>query len=220
MKALLLGSIGALSDTSELQREAFNAAFSKHGLNWSWDRETYRKMLRTSGGQARITAQAEAEGIAIDAAAIHATKSELFQTILDAGRATPRPGVTEAIAFAQTNDLKLGFISTTSRANIDSLLAGIDIAPGTFDLITSDDDVASGKPAPDVFHFAAERLGVSRADCTVVEDNTDGVRAAQRAGMTCIAWPNANTADHDFGDATIATGNLFETLFTKTVASH
>lgn len=50
MTALLFGSIGTIADTSELQREAFNAAFLRHGLDWSWDRATYRALLTTAGG--------------------------------------------------------------------------------------------------------------------------------------------------------------------------
>lgn len=213
MKALLLGSIGTLSDTSELQREAFNAAFERHGLDWSWDRDVYRDMLRNSGGQARIEAQAQAEGIVVDAAAIHATKSSLFQEMLDAGRATARPGLRDTLERARKDGIGLAFVSTTSRENVDRLLAGIDVAPDTFDLVTSADDVAAGKPAPEVFHLAADRLGVSRADCTAVEDNVEGIRAAHDAGMTCIAWPNANTEGHDFGEARIAGANLFDTVF-------
>ncbi|CTQ49882.1 HAD family hydrolase [Jannaschia donghaensis] len=216
MKALLLGSIGTLSDTSELQREAFNAAFLRHGLDWSWDRDDYRDMLRASGGQDRIETQAAAEGISVDAAAIHATKSAMFQEMLNQGRADPRPGVMDAIERARADGTKLGFVTTTSRANVDSVLAALDIVPETFDIITSSDDVTHGKPASEVYHLAAERLAVSRADCTVVEDNVGGVRAALDAGMACIAWPNENTADHDFGGVRVAGTNLGDTLYPAT----
>lgn len=219
MTALLFGSIGTIADTSELQREAFNAAFLRHGLDWSWDRETYRALLASAGGQARIEAQASEQGIEVDAAAVHATKSALFQEMMMQGRLSPRPGVLDAIHRARTDALKLGFITTTSRANVDTLLAAINLPRTTFDLVTSGEDAAHGKPAPDIYHFAAERLAVSRTECTAIEDNVDGARAARDAGVFCIAWPNANTADHDFGAAPRAGENLFETIFPATVAA-
>lgn len=219
MNALLFGSIGTLSDTSELQRAAFNAAFDAHVLDWHWDREAYRGMLRASGGKSRIAAQAEAEGIEVDASAVHATKAEIFQRMLDDGRAETRPGVHEAIALARAEGRRLGFVTSTDRANVDRLLAALRLDAGTFDVVTSRDDVVNPKPAPDVYAFAAGKLAVAPDACLVVEDNSDGVRAALAAGMACVAWPNENTAGHDFTGAQLVTGELADTLFPHTAAA-
>ena len=54
MSAILFGSISSLADTSEIQREAFNAAFAEHGLVWRWDRDDYRSQLRSNGGADRL----------------------------------------------------------------------------------------------------------------------------------------------------------------------
>jgi beta-phosphoglucomutase-like phosphatase (HAD superfamily) len=54
----------------------------------------------------------------------------------------------------------------------------------------SSEEVARGKPAPDVYLEAARRLGVEAADCAAVEDSTNGLRSAAAAGMTVIALPN------------------------------
>ena len=67
MSALLLGSISTVADTSELQRQAFNQAFEAHGLDWRWDRDDYRAMLSTSGGQDRIAGYARSRGEDVDA---------------------------------------------------------------------------------------------------------------------------------------------------------
>lgn len=63
------------------------------------------------------------------------------------------------------------------------------------------EDVAHGKPAPDLYLLAAERLGVAPADCLAVEDTASGLAAAKTAGFTAIAWPNALTAAMDFSAA-------------------
>ena len=208
MKALLLGSIGTLSDTSELQRRAFNGAFRDHGLDWHWERDVYRHMLRESGGARRIRAQADAEGAEVDADAVHATKSERFQALLDGGAAEARPGVDALIARARSEGVGLGFVTTTSRENVAALLRGLDLAPAAFDVVVTRDDVAAAKPAPDCYHFAAAALATAPEHCLAVEDNSDGVRAALAAGMACLAWPNANTEGHDFDGARLVGGDI------------
>ncbi|WP_226483069.1 HAD family hydrolase [Natrinema amylolyticum] len=60
---------------------------------------------------------------------------------------------------------------------------------GEFDRVISADDIdAASKPAPDVFEYAADELGVPAADCVVVEDSANGIEAAARAGTTVIAY--------------------------------
>lgn len=60
-----------------------------------------------------------------------------------------------------------------------------------FEVVVSSDEVAHGKPAPDVYLETARRLGVDPAACLVVEDSHNGVRAARAAGMTVVLVPNA-----------------------------
>jgi len=75
--------------------------------------------------------------------------------------------------------------SNNQRANIEATVraAGLD---GIFDCIVSGQDVARGKPAPDLFLEAARRMHVAPADCIVFEDSREGVEAAEAAGMRVI----------------------------------
>ena len=59
-------------------------------------------------------------------------------------------------------------------------------------MVVSSEEVARGKPAPDVYLEAARRLGVEPAQCAAVEDSSNGLRAAHAAGMRVIAFPNAH----------------------------
>jgi len=63
------------------------------------------------------------------------------------------------------------------------------------------EDVARGKPAPDVYRLAAERLGLPPAQCLVLEDAPNGVAAAKAAGMKCVAVPNEMTRSLDLSAA-------------------
>lgn len=203
MSALLFGSIGTIADTSELQREAFNQAFEAHGLPWRWDRDDYLALLRRSGGEQRIAEYGRSVGQDVDAKAIHRSKSELFQKGLAESRLPPRPGVVETLKEAKREGFEVALVTTTSAANISSLIAalGPDIETTDFDLIVDASSVAQPKPDKAAYAFALERLGESPADCIAIEDNLDGVKAATAADLTCVAFPGENTAGHGFDTA-------------------
>ncbi|VEG54621.1 haloacid dehalogenase superfamily protein, subfamily IA, variant 3 with third motif having DD or ED [Mycolicibacterium aurum] len=203
MSALLFGSISTLADTSELQRRAFNEAFEAHGLEWNWSREDYAAMLGSNGGQDRIAEFAKGRNEDVDAAAVHATKSSIFQELLGTSGVSARPGVIETVQRAKRDGLRLGFVTTTSADNIAALLGALapDVTAETFDIVVDGSAVTSGKPDPEVYRYALAQLGEDAGDTVAIEDNPGGVRAATGAGISCVAFPNENTAEGDFGGA-------------------
>ncbi len=203
MSAVLFGSISTVADTSELQRQSFNEAFKAHGLDWEWSREDYLAMLQHSGGQQRIADYAAERGEDVDAQAVHETKSSIFQAHLAESDVTPRPGVLDTIREAKSQGMKVALVTTTSPRNVAALLEALSttIQAGDFDVVVDSDDVEQPKPDKAAYAFALQGLGAQVGDCVAVEDNVGGVQAAQAAGVTCVAFPNQNTAGHDFGEA-------------------
>jgi HAD superfamily hydrolase (TIGR01509 family) len=203
MSAILFGSISTLVDSSELQRRAFNESFEAHGLDWQWSQPDYVAMLDSNGGAQRIAEYAEARGDDVDADAVHATKSQIFQELLATSGVKARPGVLATIDEAKRRDVKLGFVTTTSPENISALLEALspDIDVDTFDLIVDRDSVATPTPDAAAYVFALEELGENADSAVAIEDNVGGVAAASAAGVKCIAFPNENTADGDFAAA-------------------
>ncbi|MGB3771417.1 MAG: HAD-IA family hydrolase [Rhodococcus sp. (in: high G+C Gram-positive bacteria)] len=204
MSAILFGSISTLADTSELQRRAFNEAFSTHGLDWNWSREDYVSMLGSNGGAQRIEGYAADRGADVDAAAVHATKSEIFRALIASSGISPRPGVVATIEAAKKNDTKLGFVTTTSKENVTAILAALSpkVSAEVFDVLVDGEDVSEGKPDPASYAFALDRLGESAQSCVAIEDNEGGVAAAVAADIACVAFPNENTSSGDFSAAT------------------
>jgi HAD superfamily hydrolase (TIGR01509 family) len=90
----------------------------------------------------------------------------------------------------------LGLASSSNRQLIDAVLraAGLE---GDFTATVSSEEVARGKPAPDVYLEAARRLGVEPMDCAAVEDSHGGIRSAKAAGMRVIAIPNPSYPPDD-----------------------
>ena len=83
----------------------------------------------------------------------------------------------------------LGLASSSNRPLIDVVLELADLSE-LFRATVSSEEVARGKPAPDVYLEAARRLGVEPASCVAVEDSRNGLRSAKAAGMRVVAIPN------------------------------
>jgi HAD superfamily hydrolase (TIGR01509 family) len=98
------------------------------------------------------------------------------------------PGAREAVRAVGAR-YPLGLASSSNREIIDLVLdlAGLTDA---FAATVSSEEVARGKPAPDVYLEAARRLDVVPADCAAVEDSSNGLRSAAAAGMRVVALPN------------------------------
>ena len=203
MPAVLFGSISTLADTSELQRAAFNQAFQAHGLDWHWDQADYRASLASNGGQNRIAEYARSRDEQVDAGAVHQTKSELYQQSLAETEVAARPGVLETISAAKEAGYKLGLVTTTSRANVSALLAalGPELTMEDFDVVVDASSVEDPKPNRAAYEFALDALDESAESCVAIEDNIGGVQSAHSAAVACVAFPNENTAGHNFEHA-------------------
>lgn len=203
MPAILFGSISTLADTSELQRQAFNRAFEEHGLEWEWSQDDYRELLKKAGGKQRVADQAAKTGEDVDAEAVHATKSRIFQeSVKDAGL-SPRPGVVETIKDGKDAGYKIALVTTTSKENVDAVvdaLAGA-VERSDFDLLVSVSDVERSKPDESAYLYALSSLGEDAGASVAIEDNLDGVKAAQGAEIKVVAFPSENSTGHDFGAA-------------------
>jgi HAD superfamily hydrolase (TIGR01509 family) len=113
------------------------------------------------------------------------------------GNLRPMPGAAELIAFARESGLRIALATSNLRPHTDVTLAEAALA-GLFDAEVTGDEVARGKPAPDIFLLAAERLGIEPAECLVLEDAPAGVQAAAAAGMRAICVPHVRTRDLQF----------------------
>ena len=186
MRALIFGSIGVLVETSELQRQAYNAAFAKHGLDWHWNIATYCRLLATPGGQRRLNSLSEGKLSEIRISQIHETKQQVFGELMASG-ASARPGIIDSIALAGRHGLKIGFVTTTTPETLELVQTALDgqIDFSIFDVMTSKADVAREKPDSEVYRYALGKLGIDAADVLAFEDTAVNQGAAINAGLTC-----------------------------------
>lgn len=167
-------------------RQAFAA---KHGRSWD-HADQVAVMGANSRAWARIMRQRLDLDPDLDDAAI---ENAIVDGVVSRYRRDGPPiidGAAEAVERI-ARDHRVAVASSAHRAVIDAALAAIGLTD-RFELIISSDEVANGKPAPDVYLEAARRLGVKPAACLVVEDSRNGVLAARAAGMTVVLVPNAS----------------------------
>ena len=206
MKALLFGSIGAIMETSDIQRRAYNQALEEAGLPWIWERPIYAELLEQSGGKDRLAMLAAATGTTLSQAQIdliHARKMEIACAEIVANRVPSRPGVVALAHLAKERGIKLAFVTTTYKPNIDAIFAALGdiLPPEQFDFIVDREAVENGKPAPDAYLATLAALGVAANEALAIEDTALSVMAAKRADITTIATPGEISASQDFWQA-------------------
>ena len=106
------------------------------------------------------------------------------------------PGAREAVRRLHADGLALAVASSSNRELIDAVLRSLELER-CFRVTVSSEEVARGKPAPDVYLEASRRLGVAPERCVAVEDSASGIRAAHAAGMRVIAYPNRHYPPDD-----------------------
>jgi HAD superfamily hydrolase (TIGR01509 family) len=215
LKAVIFGAIGVIAETSDLQRQAFNAAFVEAGLDWVWDAGMYRELLSINGGQDRLRAYRDADparaGVSNAVIAkLHDRKTALYAGIVDAGGLAPRGGVADLMAACKSAGVRTAFCTSTSRDNVDAIARGLagQIDFAEFASITTIDKIAAVKPAPDAYLHSLSALGLTADEVIAIEDTPVSMASARAAGIRVIATPGAMTADQDFLGAALVVSDL------------
>ena len=191
LKAIIFGSIGTILETSDIQRKSFNKAFKKLGLNWYWSINEYKKLLTVSGGETRLSNYAKMKNIKINTLKLRNLKTKFFNNYLKKNKLKPRAGVTNIIKFCKKNNIKLGFASSTSINNINSIFFSLKniIKKEDFDFIGNSKLVSRKKPYPDIYKIALKKFDINSNECLAIEDTEESMKSALRAKIICIAFP-------------------------------
>jgi beta-phosphoglucomutase-like phosphatase (HAD superfamily) len=178
---------GTLIDTMPLHYRAWDAAMRHHGLT-----ETLNEDLFYSFGGVPTVRVAELLGahyrLTLNPHEVEITKERLFLEMLDAVRHI-EPVVAFARRVALTHPIAIATGGQREIALPALKAAGLQ---DLFSIVVTPRDVGPGrgKPAPDMFLLAAEKMGVAAERCLVFEDAEPGIRAAQAAGMAVVRVPS------------------------------
>jgi beta-phosphoglucomutase-like phosphatase (HAD superfamily) len=221
LQALIFDVDGTLADTErDGHRVAFNLAFAEHGLDWDWDEELYGELLTVTGGKERIRHFVEHHAADVAqrpdfnalVATLHATKTEHYVRLVASGQLPLRPGIARLIDDARASGLRLAIATTTTPENVEALL-GATLAPDAmtwFEVIGAGDVVPAKKPAPDIYHWVLEHLGLAPDACLALEDSENGLAASLGAGIPTLITENAYTRGQNFSGALAVLPDLGE----------
>jgi HAD superfamily hydrolase (TIGR01509 family) len=196
IQAVIFDMDGVLVDSEPFGFEALRRVMARYGRGYS-EEENAEFLGRTTIESCRILKARHALPEPVD------TLAELYlEAMLEQiGRGPiPMAGVPAVLERVRAAGYRLALASSAELRVIHANLAALSLGP-LFDVVVSGAQVGRGKPAPDVFLAAAERLAVAPDGCLVVEDSRNGLLAAKAAGMLCAVVPCAHTRHQDFREA-------------------
>jgi HAD superfamily hydrolase (TIGR01509 family) len=190
---------GVLIDSEPVWEEVRRAYVAEHGGRWLPDSQ--RRLMGMSTAE---WASYLSRDLGVDRPPEEVAR-EVLERMAERYREGPPllPGATEAVERLAER-WPLGLASSSSRQLIDLVLEAAGMA-GRFAATVSTEEVAHGKPAPDVYLEVAARLAADPSACAAVEDSSNGVRSAAASGMRAIAIPSARYPLDDDAAARAAT---------------
>ncbi len=202
---------GVLLDSEPFIREAAVRMFAERGLTVQ-----HNDFLPFTGaGEDRfIGGVAELYNFQLDPQKDKDRTYEIYGEIVR-GQLKPLPGVHEFIAKARSRGIRMAVASAADAVKVRINLTEMGISPETFDAVVTGSDVTHKKPDPEIFLAAAKKMAMDPADCLVIEDAVNGIKAARAAGMRCMGintsfTPEELRADWHAKDLAHAPDDIFD----------
>jgi HAD superfamily hydrolase (TIGR01509 family) len=199
---------GTLVDTEANHYSAWRAFMQEHGRDLTHDQFRPTFGLRNDD---ILLHYLGFSGNVAEIAALGERKEEMFRASLERDGITLQPGAGELIEHLQAIDARQAIASSAPPANIALMMRLLGFA-NVFDAIVSSEEVLHGKPAPDLFLRAVERLGLPPSRTVVLEDALAGVQAGKAAGARVIAIASTLPPER-LGEADLVVRSFAEVLW-------
>jgi HAD superfamily hydrolase (TIGR01509 family) len=206
--ALVFDFDGVILETEGVELRVWQEIWAEHGETLPVER--YLETVGSSSARFDPCTELQARiGRSLDRASLRARRTARGSELL-AG-AAPLPGVERCLEEARELGIPVAIASSSERAWVEGHLARLGLRD-RFDRIVCREDAPRVKPAPDLYLAAVAALGAAPGDALALEDSANGVLAAKRAGLWCVAIPTAVTRDLDLDHADLRLGSLVEGL--------
>lgn len=188
MKAVIFDMDGVLIDSEPLWKKAEAEVFGSLGVTLTEELTKQTASMTTKEVTEFWFARTPWSGTSLEEAE-QAVIHRVEALITTEGK--PIDGVIEVLEFFRQEDLKIGLATNSPAYLIPAILNQVGVTE-YFDITTSAEDEAQGKPHPAVYLTAAKKLEVQPSECLVIEDSVSGLKAAHSAGMKTV-WLNTNS---------------------------
>ena len=175
---------GTLVDTMPLHYAVWEKTLRAHGFQepFSWD---YFISLGGLGLEDTVQHLNQIYGYNMDPYRVAVEKESFFMKSIGAYDINVKKEIFKIAQNAHKNGIPISIGTGSPLKSVEPLLSKIDVE-GIFEIIVSRDQVTYGKPHPETFLTASQRMGVDPKDCLVYEDSPVGKQAAEAAGMHCV----------------------------------
>lgn len=204
MKAVIFDMDGVLVDSQPYHFKADIDTMAEYGV--IKDQKFYESFAGTLTAD-RMRTLKEMFGLDVPVEEMTIKRENMILDIMGKEDIKPVLGIPEFLRSIKEKGLTTAVASSSDYKLINLILDRLKIAK-YFDSVTSGSDVKRGKPSPDVFLLAAERISIEPAECLVVEDSENGVKAAKAAGMKALGYINPTSGKQDLSLADFITDDF------------
>lgn len=197
-KAFLFDMDGTMINNMAFHEQAWHAVLAELGVEISHE-ALHREMY---GKNPEVFRRIMGDVLSAEEIAHYSDKKEALYRALYRPHIAPVAGLMALLQYSQSAQKQVAMATAANLPNVDFVLDALPLRAFFHALITAD-DVQHGKPNPEVFLLAAQRVGVSPADCLVFEDAPAGAQAAHRAGMDCYILTTTHPAEDFAGIASV-----------------
>ena len=214
VKACIFDVDGTLAETETLHLEAFNQVFSEFQLNWIWDQTLYKQLLQIAGSKNRINYFNNLSKPKLSNNLIREIlerKNRIYIEKLQKNSVKVCSGVKELVNLLKS-EMKLALATSTSKENVDALILKIwgEKTNAIFSAISTPEEYAKNKPAPDLYINALKKLSLKPHQAIAIEDSEIGLKSAKAAKIKTIVVPSIYTQGSDFSNADLIVSDLFD----------
>jgi beta-phosphoglucomutase family hydrolase len=185
IEAVIFDMDGVLVDTEPLHTEIEKRQFRMNGISLT-DEEHRQFMGTTSENMWREIGRRQQLNISVERL-IEQNTTESLQFFTERSEIPVMPGIFALLEKLKSKQYPHALASSSVPEIIELILMKTGLKP-YFQVIVSSQEAGRSKPEPDVFLLAARKLNIAPANCLVIEDSYNGIKAAHTAGMRCVAY--------------------------------
>ena len=192
-KAVLFDMDGLIIDTEKHYQKAWIQAVKELGFNMTVKEQLY---LRSCTKKYAEPIMQKFFGPDFDYDKVRNRRKEIMDEDLKKFGIEKKPYVDEILDFLKEEGIKRALVTATHETKAREYLKEIELEE-KFDKVICADMVENGKPDPDIYLFACEKIGEKPSDCLALEDSPNGVRSAYSAGVDVIMVPDLSEPDEE-----------------------
>jgi len=203
LRAVVFDLDGLMFNTEELYQFVGGEVLRRRGK--SFEPELLHRMMGRPGSVA-LQMMIDWHGLPDTVERLAAESDEVFAEILET-RLETMPGLLELLSTLEAAGIPKAIATSSRRSFTENVLGRFDLAP-RFEFLLTAEDVTRGKPDPEIYQTAAERLALACGELMVLEDSANGCAAAAAAGTYTVAVPSGHSETHEFPGAAFVARSL------------